>query len=62
MSVEQEKYHDNINCKFAEAVYQNMGSIRYGIKFCCQTELDKLEIAKELLKLNDIANASLPEE
>ncbi len=61
MNPEQEQYHDSINCKFSEAVYQDMGSKRYGIKFCCQTELDKLEIAKELLKLNDIANSDLPE-
>ena len=53
------EYSDNVNCKFSEAAYQRMVSKRYGIAFCCQTDLTKWMIKKELLRLNDIKDAAL---
>lgn len=44
--------HDATNCKFAEAVYQEMASTRYGIDFCCETDLKGSSIKKELLDNN----------
>lgn len=52
MSAEQIEYHDRINAEFAEAVYQEMASARYGIDFCCSPDLTKWTIKKELLDLN----------
>jgi hypothetical protein len=46
------EYDNTVNEKFAEAVYQKMASKRYGIEFCCDTDLKKWSIKKELLDLN----------
>jgi len=43
---------DNVNKQFAEAVYQEMASIRYGIEFCCSPDLKKWSIKKELIDLS----------
>ena len=61
MTPKDERYHDSINCKFSEAEYQKMASTRFGIEFCCELDLKKLEIAKELLNLNAIADTNLPQ-
>ena len=47
-------YSDNVNCKFAETVYQQMASKRYGLSFCCETDMDQTNIDKQLLDLNAI--------
>jgi hypothetical protein len=44
-------YVERVNCKFAEAVYQEAMNKRYGIEFCCDKEQEKWEIKKELLNL-----------
>jgi len=44
--------HDATNCSFAEAAYQEMASVRYGINFCCETDLQDNTIKKELLDNN----------
>lgn len=48
----QIEYQDKVNAEFAEAVYQEMASTRYGIDFCCTPDLRKWSIKKELLDLN----------
>lgn len=53
------EYSDNINCKFSEAVYQKMASKRYGITFCCQTDLIKWMIKKQLLDLNSVKDCDV---
>lgn len=50
----EENYNNKVNQKFAEAVYQKMVSKRYGIKFCCETDLKKWSIKKELIDLNKL--------
>ena len=45
------EYHEKVNCKFSEAVYQEMIAKRYGLKSCCDIDADKYEIKKELLNL-----------
>jgi hypothetical protein len=44
-------YWDKVKCKFSEALYQYMASIRYGIEFCCDPDMQKWVIKHELLKL-----------
>ena len=48
----QIEYQEKVNGEFAEAVYQEMASIRYGIDFCCSPDLSKWSIKKELLDSN----------
>jgi len=47
------EYVDKVNCKFAEAMYQEMASVRFGIEFCCENEINrnKWMIKKEALDL-----------
>ena len=52
-------YSDKVNCKFSEAVFQEMAAKRYGIKFCCNDDLDRRLIDKELLDMNDIHDYGL---
>ena len=50
------EYVEKVSCNFAEAMYQEVASIRYGIEFCCENALnqDKWAIKKELLDLKAI--------
>lgn len=52
------EYVDKVNCKFAEAMYQEAISTRYGIEFCCENAInqDKWVIKKELLDLKMITD------
>lgn len=45
------EYVEKVSCKFAEAIYQEAMSVRYGIQFCCETDAEKWTIKKELLDL-----------
>lgn len=45
------EYHEKVNCKFSEAVYQEMIAKRFGLKSCCDIDSEKYEIKKELLNL-----------
>tara|TARA_R110002020_G_scaffold23658_3_gene78614 strand:- start:4780 stop:5850 length:1071 start_codon:yes stop_codon:yes gene_type:complete len=47
-------YWDKVKCKFSEAAYQHMASIRYGIEFCCNNDMQKWVIKNELLDLEAI--------
>lgn len=53
-SIKDMQYSENINCQFAEALYQKAVSDRYGIQFCCEQDSKNIEIKKELLDLNNI--------
>jgi hypothetical protein len=46
--------HDKVTCSFAEAVYQEMASFRYGIDFCCKLDEMKYVIKKELIEYNNL--------
>jgi hypothetical protein len=50
----QIEYSDKVNAEFSEAIYQEMASIRYGVNFCCDLDLLKWSIKKELLDLNNL--------
>lgn len=45
---------EQINCNFAEAVFQQVSSRRYGITFCCEAlrSFDEWTIKKEMIDLN----------
>ena len=58
---EQEAYHDKVNSKFAELMYQKMATKRYGIEFCCKEENDKWLLRKELLDFNALKDACPPQ-
>ncbi len=45
------EYVDKVNCAFAEAIYQRMASVRFGLNFCCEPDERKWTIKKELLDL-----------
>jgi hypothetical protein len=56
------EYIHKVSCNFAEAVFQQVASRRYGLKFCCETDLNKWWIKKQLLDLKSIydPNACIP--
>lgn len=56
------EYIQEVSCNFGEAVFQQIASRRYGLKFCCQTDLNKWWIKNELLSLKSIfdPNACVP--
>ncbi len=47
-------YYEKILCNLSEAVFQKVASDKYGIQFCCETNLQKYRIKYELLKLRAI--------
>tara|TARA_R110002153_G_scaffold116125_3_gene259747 strand:+ start:5045 stop:7000 length:1956 start_codon:yes stop_codon:yes gene_type:complete len=51
-------YYDKVKCNWSEAVYQHMASIRFGIEFCCEPDLQKWTIKNEIL---DIENTKYPD-
>jgi len=58
---EQQRYHDKVTCDFAEMIYKQMASIRYGLEFCCDKGNDAIVfrqalVKKEKLDLNDLLN------
>lgn len=52
-------HHINVNSAFSEAVYQQMVSKRYGISFCCQSDLKIQQYAKEVLSLTEQRDINL---
>lgn len=52
-------YFERVNFKFAEAIYKEMAVNRFGISACCDIELDKWLIKKELIELGSIYDESL---
>lgn len=53
------EYTEKVNCTFADQMYQQMVSQRYGIQFCCPEDLEKWTIKKSLLDLKAIYNPDL---
>ncbi len=51
-------YFDKVKCNWSEAVYQHMASIRFGIEFCCDPDLQKWGIKNEIL---DIESTKYPD-
>lgn len=45
------QHYNDVQCRFAELMYQRMMSKRYGISFCCEQEEKKVRVEKELLNL-----------
>lgn len=43
------EYYENVNCEFADAIYNKAMSDRYGVEFCCEKDLQRLTIKKKLL-------------
>ena len=53
------EYTVKTSCTFAEQVYDEMVAIRYGITICCDHDINKWDIKKQLLELNAIYDPSL---
>jgi hypothetical protein len=51
---------DKIKSKYAEAVYQEIISKRFGVKFCCEADKEKWELKNQLID-NDLINFPSPE-
>ena len=54
------EYTEKVLCNFSEIVYDQMIKIRYGITVCCEEDLQKWEIKKELVNLEAIKNTESP--
>lgn len=48
-----------IKKRYADAIYQEYVAMRYGIKICCDYDLDELEVDNRLLELGEIYNPEL---
>lgn len=57
---EQKNYYYKVNAEYAEAMFQKMASIRYGIDFCCTPDLIKWSIKKDLLDMNNAMDSTCP--
>lgn len=53
------EYTTNVNCTFAEGIYQQMVSKRYGITICCDIDTQKWLIKKQLLDLKALYDPEL---
>jgi hypothetical protein len=53
------EYVEKVNCSYAEALYNEVISKRYGIKICCQEDKLKWEIKKHLLDLKSLYDPNL---
>jgi hypothetical protein len=53
------EYTENVNCRFAGAVYDEMTIKRYGITMCCNDPIEKWDIKKQLLDLRAIYDPEL---
>jgi hypothetical protein len=58
-NIQMIKHHTAVNVSFAEAAYQKMASVRFGVEFCCETDLAKDLIRKEQLDLSQRLDAHL---
>lgn len=52
-------YTVKTNCRYAEQLYDEMVAIRYGISICCDHDVDKWDIKKQLLELSAIYDPEL---
>lgn len=53
------EYTVKTSCMYAEQAYDEMVAIRYGITICCDHDIDKWDIKKQLLELNAIYDPAL---
>jgi len=53
------EYTEKINCNFAEAVFEQMSIVKYGINICCDSDIDLLDIKKQELDLRAIFDPEL---
>jgi hypothetical protein len=53
------EYVTKIKCNNADAIYDQMVSVRYGVTVCCETDPIKWEIKKELVELDLLYDDSL---
>lgn len=53
------EYTEKINCKFSEQVFNQIKSRRYGIKTCCEDDLQRYYIKKQMLDLRAIWDPTL---
>tara|TARA_R110000772_G_scaffold157228_1_gene268456 strand:- start:98 stop:811 length:714 start_codon:yes stop_codon:yes gene_type:complete len=51
---EEERYHDKVTCDFAEMIYKQMASIRYGLEFCCDKGNDAVIFRQALIKKEEL--------
>lgn len=58
---EQKNYYYKVNAEYAEAMFQKMASIRYGIDFCCTPDLTKWSIKKGLLDMTNAMDSICPD-
>ena len=50
---------EKINCNFGEQAYRKMLKVRYGISTCCEEDLEKWTIKKQILDLRSIYDPNL---
>jgi len=53
------EYTEKVLCTFAEGVFDQMAVKRYGITVCCDIDVDKWDIKRQLLELSAIYDPSL---
>ena len=53
------EYTEKVNCNFAEAVFDYMAVIRYGITVCCDLDMDEWILKKQILDLKALYDPSL---
>ena len=53
------EYTEKISCKFGDTMFNDVASVRYGINICCDHDVDKWWIKKELLNLKAIYDPAL---
>lgn len=53
------EYTERIYCTFAEAVFDEMAKVRYGISVCCDESVDKWDIKKQELDLRALYDPEL---
>jgi hypothetical protein len=52
-------YTEKVNCNFADQIYMQMLVPRYGISICCEEDVNKWDIKKQLLEFAAIYDPSL---
>lgn len=52
-------YTEKVNCTFAEAMFDEMAKVRYGITVCCDEDIDKWDIKKQELNLRALYDPTL---
>lgn len=53
------EYTETVSCMFAQAVYDKMIIDRYGVHMCCNEDVDKWDIKKQLLDLRALFDPTM---